>query len=118
LSQYAKDILTQNFDMKFLGPTIFCLGLHVHHVPNEGILLHQEAYVNKILKEFQMDKASPLATPMIGHCKTNEDPYQPREEEGIVDKSKYLTAVGAFTYLPTHNRPDIAFATRILARQS
>jgi hypothetical protein len=55
-----------------------------------------------------MDKANPLAAPMIGRSKTNEDPYQPREEEEeVVDKSRYLTAVGAFTYLTTHTRPDI-----------
>ena len=104
--------------MKFLGPTTFCLGLQVHHVENEGILLHQEAYVNKVLKEFKMDKANPLAAPMIGRSKTNEDPYQPCEEEEVVDKPRYLTAVGAFTYLTTHTRPDIAFATSMLARHS
>ena len=117
--KYAQNILTQKFDMKFLGHTTFCLGLQVHHIPNGGILLHQQAYVNKVLKEFQMDQANPLAAPMIGRSKTNDDPYQPREEEEeIVDKPKYLTAVGTFTYLTTHTRPDIAFATSILARHS
>jgi hypothetical protein len=38
LCTYAQNILTQQFDMKFLGPTTFCLGLQVHHVDNEGIL--------------------------------------------------------------------------------
>ena len=119
LCKYAKNILTQQFDMKFLGPTTFCLGLQVHHVENEGILLHQEAYVNKFLREFHMDKANPLAAPMIGRSKTNEDPYQPcEEEEEVVDKSRYLTSVGAFTYLTTHTRPYIAFATSMLARHS
>ena len=96
LCKYAQNILTHKFDMKFLGPTSFYLGLQVHHVPNVGILLHQETYINKILKEFQMDKSNPLATPMIGRSKTNEDPYQPREEEEIINKSRYLTAVGIF----------------------
>ena len=35
-----------------------------------------------------------------------------------MDMSKYLTAVEAFTYLATYTRPDIAFATNILARHS
>ena len=56
---------------------------------------------------------------MIRRNKTNDDPYQPREEEEeIVDKPKYLTTIGAFTYLTTHTRPDIAFATSILARHN
>ena len=67
----------------------------------------------KSLSFFQMDQANPLAVPMIGRSKTNDDPYQPREqeEEEIVDKPRCLTAVGALTYLITRTRTDIAFAT-------
>ena len=119
LCKYAQEILTKNFHMKYLGHIIYCLGLQVHYVPNGGILLHQQAYVQKILKVFQMNQANPLAAPMIGRSKTNDDPYQPHEEEEeIGDKPKYLTAVGAFTYLTAHTRPNIAFATSILARHS
>jgi hypothetical protein len=119
LCQHAQTILTQHYDMKLLGPTVFCLGLQVYHIPTGGILLHQQTYVNKVLKAFQMDQANPLAAPMICRSKTNDDSYQPcEEEEEIIDKSKYLTVVGAFTYLTTHTRPDIAFATSILARLS
>ena len=119
LCKYVQEILTNNFDMKYLGQTTYCLGLQVHYVPNGGILLHRQAYVQKILKLFQMDQANPFAAPMIGRSKTNDGPYQPRgEEEEIVDKPKYLTTVGAFTYLTTHTRPNIAFATSILARHN
>lgn len=104
--------------MKYLGQTSYCLGLQVHYVPNGGILLHQQAYVQKILKLFQMDHANLLAAPMIRLSKINDDPYQPREEEEeeIVNKPKYLTAVGAFTFLTTHTKLGFAFATSILAR--
>ena len=67
---------------------------------------------------FQMDQFNPLAAPMLGRSKTNDDAYQPREEEEIVDKQKHLTSVGSFTYLTIHTRPDIAFAPSILARHS
>jgi hypothetical protein len=118
MCKFAQGILTKTFDMKFLGPTTYCLGLQVHHTPN-GIFLHQQAYVQKVLKMFQMDQANPMAAPMIGRSKTNDDPYQPREEEEeVIDKQRYLTAVGSFTYLTTHTRPDIAFATSILARHN
>lgn len=57
-------------------------------MPN-GIFLHQQAYVQMILKIFQMDQSNLLAAPMIGRSKTNDDPYQPHdEEEEIVDKPK------------------------------
>ena len=100
-----------------MGPTT-CLGLQIHHTQN-GIFLHQQAYVQKVLKLFQMDEVHPMEAPMIGRSKTNDDPYQPREEEEeVINKDRYITAVGPFTYLTTHTRPDIAFATSILARHN
>ena len=105
--------------MKSLGQTIFCLGLQVHYLPNGSILLHQQAYVMKILKAFQMDQANPLSVPIIRHSKINGDLYHPCEEkEKIVDKSKCLIAVGVFIYLTMYTKPDIAFITSILAKHS
>ena len=105
--------------MKLLGKTTFCLGLQIAHLSDGSILLHQKSYVQKLLKYINMDLAHPLSAPMIGKSKTGNDPYHPREEEEeVVDKQRYLTAVGGFTYLTTHTRPDIAFATSMLARHS
>ena len=87
-------------------------------MPSGGIFLHQQAYVQKNFKAFRMDQANPLAAPMIGRSNTNDDPYHPREKEKIVDKSKYLTTGGVFTYLTTHTKHDVAFATSILVRHS
>ena len=91
--------------MKSLGKIFFYHGLQVHHLLSGSILLHQQAYILKILKAFQMDQANLLSTPMIGRSKTNEDHDHPCEEEEIVDKSKYLTAVGVLPILlpiPNH----------------
>ena len=118
LCKHTKTLLTAQFNMKLLGKTSFCLGLQIQHF-STGVLLHQQAYTRKLLKFFQMDQAHALAAPMIGRSRNNDDPYQPcSEEEEKVDMSKYLTAVGAFTYLTTHTRPDIAFATNIFARHN
>ena len=67
-----------------------------------------------------MDQAHALAAPMIERSRTRDDSYQPcsEEEEEIVDRQNYLMGVGTFTYLTTHTRPDIAFATNILARHN
>ena len=119
LCKFTQELLTQQFDMKILGKTSFCLGLQIHHLADGSMLLHQQAYIQKLLKNFNMDQSHPLTALMIGRSKTKDDPYHPREEEEeVVDKQRYLTAVGAFTYLTTHTRPDIGFATSILARHS
>ena len=57
--------LKNEFEMKDLGKTKFSLGLQIEHLPN-GILVHQSTYIKKILKQFYMDKAHPLSTPMVG----------------------------------------------------
>lgn len=119
LCTYTQDLLVQQFDMKILGKTTYCLGLHIQHFNDGSMLLHQQAYVQKLLRNFDMDQAHPLTSPMIGCSKNKYDPYHPRDdEEEVVDKQRYLTAVGALTYLTTHTRPDIGFATSILARHS
>jgi hypothetical protein len=65
------------------------------------------------------NQANPKAAPMIGRSKINDDPYQPCEkEEEVIDKQRYLSAIGLFTYLTTNTRLNIAFATNILARHS
>ena len=117
LCKYTQELRTQQFNMKVLGKTSFCLGLQINHLAYGSILLHEQAYIQKLLKNFNMDQSHPLVAPMIGRSKTRDDPYHPREEE-VVDKQHYLTAVGAFTYLTTHTRLYIGFATSILARHS
>ena len=116
---HVEKLLTSTFEMKLLGRTSFCIGLQIRYFSNGSILIHQEAYVKKLLRSFNMHEAHPLAAPMIGKSKTRDDSYRPcEEEEEEVDKAKYLIAVGALLYLATHTRPDISFATSVLARHS
>ena len=59
------NFLKNEFEMKDLGKTKFSLGLQIEHLPNE-ILVHQSTYIEKVLKQFYMDKAHHLSTPMVG----------------------------------------------------
>ena len=75
--------------------------------------------MRKVLQTFEMGEANSISAPMIGRSKTGDDPYRPcEEEEEEVDKPRYLAAVGALIYLATHTRPDITFATSVLASHS
>ena len=53
--------LKNEFEMKNLEKTRFCLGLHIDHFPT-GVLFHQSTHTKKILKYFYMDKAYPLSS--------------------------------------------------------
>ena len=117
--QHAIALLIDQFEMKLLGRTSFCLGLQLTHIRGGGIFLHQTTYTQKLLKRFGMDKANPLSAPMIGRSKTSDDPYAPcKEEEEFHNQTQYLAAVGALLYLSTYTHPDISFAVSVLARQS
>jgi len=74
------DCLKKKFEMKDLGKTKFCLGLQIEHLKG-GILMHQEAYIAKVLKCFYMDKSHPLSTPMVVRSlDVEKDPFRPQEE--------------------------------------
>ena len=60
----VRNHLKIEFEMKDLGKTKYCLGLQLKHHPL-GILVHQSAYIQKILKKFNMDKSYPHKIPMV-----------------------------------------------------
>jgi hypothetical protein len=114
------DYLKNEFEMKDLGKTKFCLGLQIEHLP-DGILIHQSTYTEKVLKHFHMDKAHPLSTPMVVRSlDVKKDPFCPQEvgEETLGPEVPYLSAIGALMYLANFTRPDIAFSVNLLARYS
>ena len=58
------DYLKNEFEIKDLDKTKFCLGFQIEYLPN-GILIHQSTYIEKVPKHFHLDKAHPLSTPMV-----------------------------------------------------
>jgi hypothetical protein len=106
--------------MKDLGRTKFCLRLQLEHL-HTGVLVHQCAYVKKILEKFNMDKAYLARTPVVvGALEKDKDPFRPKEEEEEVlgQEYPYLSAIGALMYLANNTRPGIAFVVNYLARHN
>ena len=90
--------------MKNLGKTKFCLGLQIEHLPN-GILVHQSKCTEKVLKQFYMEKAHRLSTPMVGQSLDDKkDLFRPQEddEETLAPELPYLSAIGALMYLANY----------------
>ncbi|KAM2449650.1 hypothetical protein PS1_019734 [Malus domestica] len=112
------EYLKSEFEMKNLRKTKFCLDLQIEHCAS-GILVHQSAYIEKILKRFGMDKAYPLSTPMvIRSLDIKKDPFLPKEDDELVlgPEVPYLSAIGALLYLAQCTRLDIAFSVNLLTR--
>jgi hypothetical protein len=74
--------LKNEFKMKDIGKTKFCLGLQIEHVPN-GILVHQSTYREKVLKHFfYMEKGHTLSTPMVVRSlDVKKYHFRPREDD-------------------------------------
>jgi hypothetical protein len=106
----AQDHLKTKFKIKNFGKTKFCLDVQLEHLPT-GILIHQSAYVQKILKKFNINKAYPSKTPMVIRALEKDiDPFRPRQEgeEVLGFEYPYLSVIGALMYLTNNTRPDIA----------
>ncbi|XP_035209128.1 secreted RxLR effector protein 161-like [Stegodyphus dumicola] len=75
------------------------------------LILSQENYITKILKNFEMDECKPIKTPGILGENLDDIASSPP-----VSKTKYQEALGSLMYLATGTRPDLAFAVSNLSR--
>jgi hypothetical protein len=105
----ARDYLKIEFKMKDLAKTKFCLDLQLEHL-STGILVHQLAYIQKILEKLNMDKAYPSKTLIVVRAlEKNSDPFRSCQEgeEVLGSEYPYLSAIGALRYLSNNTSPDI-----------
>jgi len=112
------EYLKKEFEMKDLGKTKFCLGLQLEYI-SDGILVHQKAYTEKVLKRFNMADCHPLTSPMVVRSLgLDTDPFRPKmdDEDVLGPEVPYLSAIGALMYLASHTRLDICFTGNLLSR--
>jgi hypothetical protein len=75
--------------MKDLDKSKFYLSLQIEHLQT-GILVHQSAYIKKILEKFNMDKAYPQKTHMIIRAlEKDKDPFRLKQEGEEILGAKY-----------------------------
>jgi hypothetical protein len=112
----TKGFLSSNFDMKDLGEASYVLGIEIHRDRTKGVLgLSQKAYIEKMLKRFNMDKSKATPVPLAKGDKFNEAqcPKNQLESDEMKD-IPYASAVGSLMYAQVCTRPDLAFATECL----
>ena len=115
--QDLKNRLSKEFEMADLGPCQHYLGMKVtRDRANRKLFLSQEAYLEKVLKDFDMSDCKPKDVPMPTSMK-----LRPVEEGYVADaelKSIYQSAVGSLMYAMLGTRPDIAYAVSSVSRFS
>jgi len=62
----TKRFLSSNFDMKDLGEAFYVLGIEIHRDRSKGTLgLSQKAYIDRVLKRYNMHKCSAMPAPVV-----------------------------------------------------
>jgi hypothetical protein len=106
-----KESLQSAFKMKDLGPIHYCLGIEFKQdLENNTITMSQAKYSEEILQRFEMDKCSPLSTPL--------DPNEKLERSTSKEENDfpYQSLIGAIMYLAVSTRPDLAYPVSALSQ--
>lgn len=108
--QRLKAGIEEYLAMKDLGPITLYLGIAIDYdMQNGTMFLSQGDYTRKILDEYAMSSAHPVATPMLEQDREVWD-----KEEGQLlqekEKKRYQALVGSLLYLMHGTRPDICYA--------
>lgn len=104
-----KRMLSTKFHMKDLGELRYFLGLEVDR-SEAGFFVSQHKYLVDILKEFNMQSATPLKIHVDIHLRLTKDMGNP-----LRDPHPYQRLLGKLIYL-TVTRPDIVFTVHILTQ--
>jgi hypothetical protein len=118
LLQETKQFLSSKFDMKDLGEASYVLGIEIHRDRRNGVLgLSQKAYLEKVLKKYNMHASRATPAPIVKGDKFGL--YQCPRNQYEIDQMKmvpYASAVGSLQYAQVCTRPDLAFVMGVLGR--
>ena len=114
----AKRFLSNNFEMKDMGEAYYVIGIEIFRDKSQGLLgLSQNAYINKVLERFRMDKCSTSPVPIRKGDKFSLMQYPKNDlERKQMENIPYVSVVGSLMYAQTCMRPYISFAVGMLGR--
>jgi hypothetical protein len=112
----TKGFLSSNFDMKDLGDASYVLGIEIHRDRTKSVLgLSQRAYIEKMLKRYNMHNCSSQPAPVVKGDKLGT--FQGPRNQLEIDQMKsipYASAVGSIMYAQVCTHPDLAFVIGLL----
>ncbi|GKB00631.1 retrovirus-related pol polyprotein from transposon TNT 1-94 [Tanacetum coccineum] len=111
--------LSQEFEMKDLGPAKQILGMSIIKDRTKGTLrLSQEKYIGKVLEKFNMKDAEARCQPLGDHFKLSKK-QAPKMEASrrIMAKVPYALVVCIVMYTMVCTRPDVAHAVGVVTQK-
>ncbi|CAI7738317.1 unnamed protein product [Closterium sp. NIES-54] len=116
-SDFVKEVmlkLQDKFKCKALGDVSFYLGLHIERdVEKRCMRVHQRKYLEALAATFGQSEGH-VATPFPSGFKCVKGPEE--ESVGEEERRRFHSLVGSLMYAAVNTRPDVAFATKQLAR--
>ena len=106
----VKNVFQSRFKMRDLDLLSWFLGIEFKFEDNK-IIMSQETYVKKILKQFNMENCKSRSTP----CDIKQNIKQ-NEENIAVDAKLYRAIVGSLIYCMFITRPDLSFSVTMLSQ--
>ncbi|GKD81784.1 retrotransposon protein, putative, ty1-copia subclass, partial [Tanacetum coccineum] len=116
--QDVKSWLEFLFAMKDLGEMAYILGIKIYHDRSRRLIsLSQNAYIDKVLKQLNMDtskRGTILMQPNVDLRKSQgpSTPAEVKQMKGV----PYALAVGSIMYAVRCTRPDVAFSQNLTSR--
>ena len=105
-------LLSQHFNMKYLGPPTSFLGLSISRADDGSITLNQSGYIDQMLARFGMTNCVSAKTPL--------DPSLPlinaTSRDQLASPTLYHQMVGSFNYIAVYSRLDISNAVSQLSQ--
>ncbi|KAG8481224.1 hypothetical protein CXB51_025964 [Gossypium anomalum] len=114
----VKAQLSEEFEMKDLGPTKKILGMEIlRDRKTSKLYLSQKGYIEKLLCRFNMRSAKPVSTPLAAHFRLSSA-LSPQSDDEIEYMSHvpYSSAVGSLMYAMVCSRPDLSYAVSAVSR--
>nr|GEY65019.1 retrotransposon protein, putative, Ty1-copia subclass [Tanacetum cinerariifolium] len=101
-----------------LGEITYILGIKIYIDRSRRLIgLSQSAYIDKILKKYNMHNSKKGYLPMeVKHDLSNELCASTPEEVAYIKKVPYASAVGSIMYAVRCTRPDVPFAQNLVSR--
>ncbi|KAM1632105.1 hypothetical protein ACFX2K_020035 [Malus domestica] len=114
----TKLFLSNRFEMKDMGEASYVLGIEITSDRKNKILgLSQKAYVERVLKRFEMQDCNGCDIPMAKADKLSKSQCPKTETERVEMAGRpYASLIGSLMYAQVCTRPDIAQAIGVLSR--
>ncbi|MBW0536619.1 hypothetical protein O181_076334 [Austropuccinia psidii MF-1] len=100
--------------MKDIGKANLLLGIKINHL-KDGFSLDQGHYINELANKYEIEKLTPLNTPLKPHLQLLNSSNKEHEDFNNLNIN-YRSAIGSLNYISSNTRPDITFAVSHLSQ--